>query len=363
MSNDTEVYLVIRSQDPLELGCALAYLRNKDKTWGFNCEEIKYSEEYGYFFRVSCWANENAWNYRITGSNGEINDLQQRFPFLQIDGYYSDEYTAGELVGGEKMGSDKEDENPMFCLNIIFPSLSKADGWQGYPYKQLSDFLFSRLPSFSYEGGSSSFPQAIKDPVKLDYNCQADDELREELWQETILYLKRLHAPRDVVLQEENYYSAAIVRDEKLWGEKAKDPASVTKSDIIHFLDHVKMEENRDPKDFLDQLENIIVSDLDFTDQSGNNLLHHAAVAGRLHLIKPEFLNIENLLKKNEDGESVYQLALRHGCLEHLPSSMQMKDFELYYKQSSSLEKLENMGKMSLVRKILKSFPNPLASE
>lgn len=363
MSNDTTVYLVIRSQDPLELGCALAYLRNKDKTWGFNCGEIKYSEGCGYFFRVSGWANENTWNYPITGPNGEINDLQQRFPCLQIEGYYSDEYTAGKLEGGEKWGSDKEDENPMFCLNIIFPSLSKADGWQGYPYKQLSDFLFSRLPSFSYEGGSFSFPQTIKDPVKLDYNCKADDELKEELWHETVLYLKRLHAPRDVVLQEENYYNANIVRDEKLWGEKAKEPTSVSQSDIIKFLDQVEMEENRDPKEFLDQLENIIVSDLDFTDHSGNNLLHLAAVARRFHLIKPEFLNAENLLKKNEDGMSVYQLALEHGCQDHLPSSMQMKDFELYHMQSSPLIKLENLGKASLVRKILKSFPNPLASE
>ena len=110
MSNDTTAHLVIRSDDPLELLAALAYLRNKDKTCGLSCEDVKYEEGTGYFFRLEGEANEN-FNYyhRATGSEGEIADLLTKFPSLETAGYYKDEHGAGELYGVEKCGGEKDE--------------------------------------------------------------------------------------------------------------------------------------------------------------------------------------------------------------------------------------------------------------
>ena len=100
MSNDTTVHLIVYSNDQIEITCALAYLKNKDKSAELEFEEIKYNSLMGYFFRMYGFANENGYFTPITGEDGEIYDLLSRFPGLEIDGHYKDEYTAGELEYG-----------------------------------------------------------------------------------------------------------------------------------------------------------------------------------------------------------------------------------------------------------------------
>ena len=61
--------------------------------WGFSLEdEITVSSSGRAIIKVTAWANQNSGNVHISGESGEIADLRERFPFLTIDGTYSDEY-------------------------------------------------------------------------------------------------------------------------------------------------------------------------------------------------------------------------------------------------------------------------------
>lgn len=61
--------------------------------WGFSLEdEIKVSSSGRATIKATAWANQNSRNVHISGENGEIADLRERFTFLTIDGTYKDEY-------------------------------------------------------------------------------------------------------------------------------------------------------------------------------------------------------------------------------------------------------------------------------
>lgn len=61
-------------------------------SWGFTFnDEINVSENGLASVTGKAWANENSANIRISGDNGEIADLRNRFPFLTVDGTYKDE--------------------------------------------------------------------------------------------------------------------------------------------------------------------------------------------------------------------------------------------------------------------------------
>ena len=61
--------------------------------WGFSLEdEIAVNPSGRATIKATAWANQNSRNVHISGDNGEIADLRERFPFLTIDGTYSDEY-------------------------------------------------------------------------------------------------------------------------------------------------------------------------------------------------------------------------------------------------------------------------------
>ena len=122
MSNDTDYQLEF-SHDSFEyLGEVLRYLQTKkersDKakeagkgsaelmaelglqnpnevvSWGF--------EVTGVTVRVRSWVNENVSNLPISGDDGELADLQRKFPELEITGTYQDEYTYGTVSSSEK---------------------------------------------------------------------------------------------------------------------------------------------------------------------------------------------------------------------------------------------------------------------
>ncbi len=62
-------------------------------SWGIELQGEIEVDDFGHC-RVSAtaWANENSWNARISGDEGEIADLRARFSFLTIEGTYKDEY-------------------------------------------------------------------------------------------------------------------------------------------------------------------------------------------------------------------------------------------------------------------------------
>lgn len=361
MSNDTTVHLLISSSDQLELSCVLAYIRNKDKSAELEYEEVRYNSSRGYFFRVSGFANENGSFYPITGEGGDIYDLLSRFSGLEIEGCYSDEHSTGELeYGYEKWGGDKKEENPMFCLHITFPSLYKSSGWNGHTLSSLGDFVFEEFIPFNYDSGSSSYPQSLTDSIILDYSCEADEADKEELWKETIKYLQKLKAPRDTLLSEECYYQGTRLREEKLWGNESKDSTNVSKYEVDKFLNSLDTERELNPKDLLNNPEELILNDLEFSDEEGNNVMHLAAKVGKLKGFTPEFLTTENILIKNNNGFSVRELAIKYGFADQLPELLRMENFEVLHNQALTLQNLKENGNLDVVQKILDNFPNPL---
>ena len=71
-------------------------------SWGFDFDDIQVDDDGEASVKATAWANENASNIHISGSNGELADLLQKFPFLQITGSYKDEYGRGSIEGSEK---------------------------------------------------------------------------------------------------------------------------------------------------------------------------------------------------------------------------------------------------------------------
>ena len=250
----------------------------------------------------------------------------------------------------------------MVCLKLIFPSLSKANGWQGYSFRDLGDYVFDNLSPFSFDSGSCENPQNLKDPVTISFCCEENEVVKDDLWREVKVLLRRLHAPHDVILVEECYYTANTLNKEELWGKDSKDSSRVKASDVVVFLDALAADEESSPWDLMDNLNNLIENDLNYLDEKGNNIIHCAAISGNLKSIPKTFLSAEKLLKKNQDGLSSIDLAIQHGYQDQLPEGVQVPNFESIYSQSKVLEQLEENGYAGLVSRIHRNFPNPIFS-
>lgn len=62
-------------------------------SWGFSIDgEIEVSPSGIASVTATAWANQNLRNVWISGDNGEIADLRERFPCLTIEGTCKDEY-------------------------------------------------------------------------------------------------------------------------------------------------------------------------------------------------------------------------------------------------------------------------------
>lgn len=68
-------------------------------SWGFAVHKIDVDEDGEASVKVTAWANQNTRNVWISGDEGELADLLQKFPFLEISGRYSGEYESGEIDG------------------------------------------------------------------------------------------------------------------------------------------------------------------------------------------------------------------------------------------------------------------------
>jgi hypothetical protein len=121
VSNDTNFYLTFSCPNRQQLEHVLCYLEFKKArweywkatgkdtdalcarvgtkspaavvSWGFSVDgDIEESPSGMASVTATAWANQNLRNVWISGDNGEIADLRQRFSFLTIDGTYKDEY-------------------------------------------------------------------------------------------------------------------------------------------------------------------------------------------------------------------------------------------------------------------------------
>ena len=71
-------------------------------SWGFDFDDIQVDDDGEASVKATAWANENIGNIHISGEQGELADLLQKFPFLEISGSYKDEYARGSIEGSEK---------------------------------------------------------------------------------------------------------------------------------------------------------------------------------------------------------------------------------------------------------------------
>ena len=62
-------------------------------SWGFSVDgDIEESPSGVASVTATAWANQNTRNVWISGDDGEIADLRERFPFLTVEGTCKDEY-------------------------------------------------------------------------------------------------------------------------------------------------------------------------------------------------------------------------------------------------------------------------------
>ena len=129
MSNDTNYKIKIRGKTSI-VNEALSYLELKFKSWqdyqnkGLTCEQVmkllgakKHAEvsTWGFNFErktikpkdeteavLTSWANENHFgNIWISGSEGELSCLLNKFPNLKISATFSDDYGRGKCNSPE----------------------------------------------------------------------------------------------------------------------------------------------------------------------------------------------------------------------------------------------------------------------
>ncbi len=67
-------------------------------SWGFHWGKIKKRGGGGYGVTGTAWANENSSNVHISGANGELASIASRFPEVEWEVEYSDEYEQETLL-------------------------------------------------------------------------------------------------------------------------------------------------------------------------------------------------------------------------------------------------------------------------
>ena len=79
-------------------------------TWGFEFWSIRKGDDGAYSVDVSSWANENSLgNIWISGEEGELKFLIDKFPGLAIEGEFDGEYGGGLVDGWELIYQEQED--------------------------------------------------------------------------------------------------------------------------------------------------------------------------------------------------------------------------------------------------------------
>jgi hypothetical protein len=156
MSNDTDYNLTFSHSDPDYLRAVISYLETKKSRWDAAKEEGKSAADlaaelgfsdtrevttWGFYFGkmqcsipVNTWANENSSNRAISGDEGELASLLEKFPELNITGSYRDEYNYGCIEDSEKceegsIGDDGDSECQYFITESVARKYLAEDDW------------------------------------------------------------------------------------------------------------------------------------------------------------------------------------------------------------------------------------------
>ncbi len=96
-------------------------------SWGFEFGKIKKTGD-SFSVEVTSWANENCFgNIWISGPEGELHFLKEKFPELEIGGTFRDDYGRGSVCGSElgyESRSKEDDEDETEEEAVVFADLN-----------------------------------------------------------------------------------------------------------------------------------------------------------------------------------------------------------------------------------------------
>jgi hypothetical protein len=362
MSNDTDVFAVISSSSLIELHKALSYLANKDRTWRLSLDQIKKSSSNEWSVRISGWANENSFgNIWITGSSGEIADLKMKFPQIEVEGWYKDEYSSGPLYDGEKSHEDdlSEDEGNNFLV-ITVGSLRRSQRGLRLALDLFETALTKICPSLELDYYSDSIPDDPTYPPEIYLSFSNPNNLSEEEMVALVTErLKQICAPQDFVIKVCDHYDNELARSQL--GDI--DSVNICDSDVSDFENKLEELLAITPKVFSCEPGNLKSHEAKMTDEEGRTALHYIAENNQLDCVPIELLTPENIFKEDHSGETPASIAQKQSCINHLPQECQEKNFGRDLKRLEYISSLSENGRDDLVDHLLENFPNPLYSE
>jgi hypothetical protein len=366
MSNDTDVYATLTSTNETDLLAAVAYLRNKDRTWRLGVDDVRKNGDWSYSVRLSGWANENSLgNHHITGDAGEMGDLGRKFPNLEINGWYRDEYSSGSLYGGEKSHESSHGEDGGGrSLQVEVGSLRRA----GMGLQQSMDLFSTALGNIGrfgwLEESGGMTPDDENYPPGIDFSIEEECELEDEdICERICVALRSMDAPKDLVVKINDYYGNVLC-EEKVWGDDHLPFKQVRPEQVDVFLEKMNAVLEVSPKDMLNRLPELTAADLGvIDDDNDNNVLHYAAEQGTLDQVPEELLTGKNLLCKNYAEQTPVSLAHDNGHGHQLPEEYRDENFSRDYKRKEFVERLIREEKDDLATHIIRNFPNPLMTD
>lgn len=362
MSNDTDVFAVISSSSLLELHKALSYLANKDRTWRLSLDQIKKSSSNEWSVRISGWANENSFgNIWITGSSGEIADLKMKFPQIEVEGWYKDEYSSGPLYDGEKSYENdlSEDEGNNFLV-ITVGSLRRSQRGLRLAMDLFETALTKICPSLELDYYSDTIPDDPTYPPEIYLSFSNPNNLSEEEMVALVTErLKQICAPQDFVIKLCDHYDNELARSQL--GDL--DSVNICDSDVSEFENKLEELLAITPKVFSCEPGNLKSHEAKMTDEDGRTALHYIAENNQLDCVPIELLTAENIFKEDHSGETPASIAQKQSCINHLPQEFQEENFGRDLKRLEYISSLSENGRDDLVDHLLENFPNPLYSE
>lgn len=360
MSNDTTVYATLRSDSKSQLFAATAYLRNKDRTWRLDIDDVRGTEN-DYSVRIHGWANENSWNLAITGDMGEMGDLLRKFPEVEIDGWYQDEYGKGPLHEGEKSCESGTEQR---SLTIEVGSFRKASmGWDEINNKDLFTDAFEKAyPLLEECGSGTSTPHDEDCPPQIEYDMTELSPDSEEICSEVCKTLRDMGAPKDFKVKL--YEAWGDEFEQEVWGENSRDTKLVSVEEVDAFLERCLNEYSATPEDLLEKLPELKLADLLIKDKEyGENVLHLAAEKGLLDKVPEELLTQDELFRVNAYGHSPLELAFENNHEHQLPEAFQKESLYEDLKRKRFLDEWMKNERKDLVEEVLESFPNQLMED
>jgi hypothetical protein len=357
MSNDTDVFVTLYSESLLDINAALAYLANKDRTWRFDIDQVKKESLGGYSARISGWANENSFNYSITGEDGELGDLECKFPNIEIHGWYRDEYSHGSFQiekSYENDNSESESEDSYYVA-IETGSLRDVKSDLGDALWLFATGLARRCKIL--ELGSTSIPDEKSSSPECSFSLAEKTNLSpNEILEQVLESMRWLKVPADFVIKiQDNYENDILI--EKVF---LKEATSVTNQPIEDFLVKIENFLSITPKVLAEAPADLEEFCLNNIDEDGNSALHFTAANGTMDQVPTHLLTIENLTRENHAGETPLSVAHQHNYAHQLPAQFKDRDLSKNYKRKLYIEKLLSEERDDLADYLIKNFPNPL---